>query len=184
MKNVAETHISEAAPNDLDNVGAGPHGAPQIVDDEGVPAPGTAIAGLETSKKGRFAYFKTKQFYIVLILGYVRVASCHVKSERESRGYNIAGYYANPTNRQVLSLCLTATNTFSSLLANNGNSIPAFQTWFNYVLLNLIYTSYTIYRYGFKGYCRFLWTHGWKCMLEPATAAPHGHFKPKLCTTS
>ncbi|MCJ1287311.1 hypothetical protein MMC26_006659 [Xylographa opegraphella] len=132
MKDVGKTHISEAGPSDFDGVGIRAHGEPEIVDDRDVPASGIAIAELETRKKGRFAYFKTKQFYIVLILG------------------------------QVLSLCLTATNTFSSLLANNGNSIPAFQTWFNYVLLNLIYTSYTIYRYGFKGYCRFLWTHGWK----------------------
>jgi len=135
MKNVAETHVSEAGPSHFDNTSAELHGEPEIVDVGEAPAPGTAIAELETSKKGRFAYFKTKQFYIVLILG------------------------------QVLSLCLTATNTFSSLLANNGNSIPAFQTWFNYVFLNLIYTSYTIYRYGFKGYCRFLWTHGWKYII-------------------
>ncbi|MCJ1399775.1 hypothetical protein MMC11_002978 [Xylographa trunciseda] len=122
MKNVAKTHISEVGPTDIDGAGVRPYGEPEIVDDGEAPAPGIAIAELETSKKGRFAYFKTKQFYIVLILG------------------------------QILSLCLTATNTFSSLLANNGNSIPAFQTWFNYVLLNFIYTSYTIYRYGFKGY--------------------------------
>jgi len=67
--------------------------------------------------------------------------------------------------RQVLALCLTATNTFSTLLVMEGTSIPAFQTFFNYVLLNLIFTSYTIYRYGFKGYCRFLWTQGWKYVI-------------------
>ena len=71
MKNVAKTHISEAGPSDFDGAGIGPHGEPEIVDDGEIPAPGIAIAELETSKKGRFAYFKTKQFYIVLILGYV-----------------------------------------------------------------------------------------------------------------
>ena len=59
MKDVAKTHISEARP----------YGEPETVDDGEVRAPGIAIAELETSKKGRFAYFKTKQFYIVLILG-------------------------------------------------------------------------------------------------------------------
>ena len=69
------------------------------------------------------------------------------------------------TFSQVLALCLTATNTFSTFLNNEGTSIPAFQSFFNYVLLNLIYTSYTIYRYGFKGYLRFLWTWGWKYVI-------------------
>ncbi len=80
-----------------------------------------------------FAYIKTRDFWIVLVLG------------------------------QILALCLTATNTFSTLLVNKGTSIPAFQTFINYVFLNLIYTSYTIYKYGLKGYGKFLWKDGWKC---------------------
>jgi len=69
-----------------------------------------------------FEYMKTPRFYGVLLLG------------------------------QILSLALTGTNTFSGLLAVRGNSIPAFQAFFNYVLLNIIYTSITIYKYGFKGW--------------------------------
>ena len=46
-----------------------------------------------------------------------------------------------------------------------GTSIPAFQTFFNYVLLNIIYTSYTIYRYGFKGYAKLLLSWGWKYII-------------------
>ena len=46
---------------------------------------------------------------------------------------------------------------------NEGTSIPAFQTFFNYVLLNLIYTSYTLYRYGFKKWCHLIYKDGWKC---------------------
>lgn len=57
---------------------------------------------------------------------------------------------------------MTATNTFSSLLVGKGTSIPAFQTLFNYVLLTLIYTTYTIYRYGFKKYFKLLLVDGWK----------------------
>jgi len=66
--------------------------------------------------------------------------------------------------RQILALCITATNTFSSLLVGKGTSIPAFQTFFNYVLLNVIYTSYTIYKYGFKGWGRLILKDGWKCV--------------------
>ena len=46
-----------------------------------------------------------------------------------------------------------------------GTSIPAFQTFFNYVLLNLVYTSYTVYRYGVKGYGRFLWRSWWRYII-------------------
>ncbi len=66
-------------------------------------------------------------------------------------------------NRQVLALCLVGTNTFSGLLAAKGTSIPAFQTFFNYVLLNLIYTTYTLYQYGFKKWSRLILKDGWKC---------------------
>jgi len=67
--------------------------------------------------------------------------------------------------RQILALCITATNTFSTLLVNKGTSIPAFQTLFNYVLLTLIYTTYTVYRYGFKKYFMLLWVDGWKYVI-------------------
>lgn len=48
---------------------------------------------------------------------------------------------------------------------NEGTSIPAFQTFFNYVLLNLVYTSYTIYKYGFKKWCRMLLKDGWRYII-------------------
>ena len=65
----------------------------------------------------------------------------------------------------VLSICITSTNTLTTLLGMEGNSIPAFQTFFNYVLLNIIYTSYTIYKYGFKGYGKFLLRDGWRFLI-------------------
>jgi len=68
-------------------------------------------------------------------------------------------------SRQVLSLCITSTNTFSGLLAAEGTSIPAFQSFFNYVLLNLVYTSFTIYRYGFKKWGRLLLKDGWRYFI-------------------
>jgi solute carrier family 35, member F1/2 len=93
------------------------------------------IDDLRQEKKGWLAYMKTKDFYIVLVMG------------------------------QVLALCLTATNTFTTFLVNEGTSIPAFQSLFNYILLSLIYLTYTIYRYGFRGYGRFLYKNWWKYIL-------------------
>ncbi|KAL7275413.1 hypothetical protein RUND412_001641 [Rhizina undulata] len=86
-------------------------------------------------KKGRFAFLKTKQFYAVLFLG------------------------------QLLSLCIVASNTFSTLLANKGTSIPAFQTFFNYAVLNVVFTGYTIHQYGFKNWGLMMWKDGWKYII-------------------
>lgn len=75
---------------------------------------------------------------------------------------------------QLLAIANTATSTFSTLLSQKGTSIPAFQTFFNYVLLNLIFTSYTLYRYGIKGWARMVYKHGWKCMnLSPPPKKNH-----------
>ena len=81
----------------------------------------------------KLAFFKTRDFWFILALG------------------------------QVLAICITGTNTLTTLLAEEGNSIPAFQTLFNYILLNVIYTSYTIYKYGFKKWLHLCIHDGWKC---------------------
>ncbi|KAL2074262.1 hypothetical protein VTL71DRAFT_8040 [Oculimacula yallundae] len=94
-----------------------------------------ALEQLEGQKKAWYSYLLTKDFWIVLAIG------------------------------QVLALCITGTNTFSTLLVQKGTSIPAFQTLFNYVLLTLIYTTYTIYRYGFKKYFKLLMVDGWKYVI-------------------
>lgn len=91
-----------------------------------------ALQSLESKKKHWYTYLTTKDFWIVLVIG------------------------------QVLALCITATNTFSTLLVIKGTSIPAFQTLFNYILLTLIYTTYTIYKYGPKKYFKLLLVDGWK----------------------
>lgn len=94
-----------------------------------------ALETLEKKKTAWYAYLTTADFWIVLALG------------------------------QVLALCITATNTFSTLLVNKGTSIPAFQTWFNYVVLTAIYTTYTIYTYGWKKYLNILKVDGWKYII-------------------
>ena len=115
------------------------HGAPKILDmsnSSNAEQSGTFEPHAEPhrrSKRERLGYLMTKEFWTVLLLG------------------------------QILALCLTGTNTLTTLLVIEGTSIPAFQTFFNYVLLNLIYTSYTVYKYGLKGWARLIWKDGWKC---------------------
>ncbi|PSS28345.1 hypothetical protein M430DRAFT_32759 [Amorphotheca resinae ATCC 22711] len=94
-----------------------------------------AIEALESKKTKWYAYMTTKEFWAVLLLG------------------------------QVLALCITATNTFSTLLVNKGTSIPAFQTLFNYVVLTAIYTTYTVFTYGPKKYFKLLFVDGWKYII-------------------
>jgi solute carrier family 35 protein F1/2 len=87
------------------------------------------------SKGGRFAYLKRRQFWLVLVLS------------------------------QALAVTITGTNTLSTLLSNEGTSIPAFQSLFNYILLNLIYTSFTVYKYGFKGWLKLIYKDGWRYFI-------------------
>ena len=90
---------------------------------------------LVSARRKFFAYMMTPRFYLVLFIG------------------------------QMLSLCITGTNTLTTLLANIGTSIPAFQSLFNYVLLNIVYTSYTLYKYGFSGYFKMLRERWWKYLI-------------------
>jgi solute carrier family 35 protein F1/2 len=112
------------------------HGAVEMTGSDPTTQPPIQTTAEELDqKKGRFGYLKTKQFWIVLCLS------------------------------QALAVSITGTNTLSSLLAGEGTSIPAFQTLFNYILLNIIYTSTTLYKYGFKRWLRLLWTDGWRYFI-------------------
>jgi solute carrier family 35, member F1/2 len=86
--------------------------------------------------RDRVAYLLTKDFWFILVLG------------------------------QILAICITGTNTLTTLLVIEGTSIPAFQTLFNYVLLNAMYTGYTLYRYGVKKWAKMIWKDGWKCWFN------------------
>lgn len=66
---------------------------------------------------------------------------------------------------QILSLCITATNTFSTFLASAGTSIPAFQTIFNYLLLTLVYLPLTLHRTGPRPFLRLVLRDGWKYLI-------------------
>ncbi|KAI1181279.1 DUF914-domain-containing protein [Nemania sp. FL0916] len=93
------------------------------------------LRALEGRKVRWYSYLTTRDFWIVLVVG------------------------------QILALAITSTNTFSSLLVANGTSIPAFQTFFNYVLLTLIYFTYMLYQYGFRKFGRILLYDGWKYFI-------------------
>jgi len=116
------------------------HGAVEMIDpgsnnESNNHPPANTIAAIEASKPSRFSFLRSRQFYIVLLIS------------------------------QALAVAITGTNTLSSLLANEGTSIPAFQTLFNYILLSLIYTSYTLYKYGFKGWCKLIYKDGWRYFI-------------------
>ncbi|KAI1404735.1 DUF914-domain-containing protein [Hypoxylon fuscum] len=98
-------------------------------------AVGQGLQQIEAKKVHWYSYLTTADFWIVLMLG------------------------------QLLALCITATNTFSTFLVNYGTSIPAFQTVFTYILLSLIYLTYTLYVYGPKKYGKILLKDGWKYFI-------------------
>ena len=108
------------------------HGTPEVIDDGGVVH---QYEEREGSRKGRFAYLRTRDFWIVLLL------------------------------TQIIALAQTGTNTLTSLINARGTSIPAFQTFFNYVLLNVVYTSFTLYRYGFAKWTKMLVKDSWRYFI-------------------
>ena len=110
---------------------------PAAADD---PAAQTEAAGegihiLEAQSVHWWSYLKTVDFWVVLAIG------------------------------QVLSLCITATNTFTTFLVNEGANIPAFQTVFNYMLLFLIYTAIFLVREGPREYWRVLRRMWWRYII-------------------
>ncbi|EGS23929.1 uncharacterized protein CTHT_0006390 [Thermochaetoides thermophila DSM 1495] len=66
---------------------------------------------------------------------------------------------------QILSLCITGSNTFTTELAIVGTNIPAFQTLFNYALLTLIYLPISLYNHGVKGWLKIVVRDGWKYFI-------------------
>ncbi|VDC06515.1 unnamed protein product [Peniophora sp. CBMAI 1063] len=69
---------------------------------------------------------------------------------------------------QVVSLCITCTNVTTTELTTRNWALPTTQTWFLYFSLFCIYTPYTIYKYGFKGWAKMIWHDGWKYIILAA----------------
>jgi len=76
---------------------------------------------------------------------------------------------------QVVSLCVTCTNVTTTELVSRNWVLPTTQTFFLYFSLFIIYTPYTIYQYGFKGWCQMLLRDGWKYIIL-AAADVEGNF--------
>ncbi|KIK09040.1 hypothetical protein K443DRAFT_128034 [Laccaria amethystina LaAM-08-1] len=70
---------------------------------------------------------------------------------------------------QVVSLCITCTNVTTTELVNRGWTLSTTQGFFTYFVLFLIYTPYTIYKYGFKGWGKVIARDGWKYIILAAS---------------
>lgn len=66
---------------------------------------------------------------------------------------------------QLLSLCITCTNVTTTELVNRGWTLSTTQGFFLYFTLFLIYTPYTIYQYGFKGWGKVILYDGWRYII-------------------
>ncbi|KAK4119337.1 DUF914-domain-containing protein [Parathielavia appendiculata] len=93
------------------------------------------LSHLEARSKHWYSYFATLDFWAVIAVG------------------------------QILSLCITATNTFSSFLAGVNTNIPAFQTLFNYALLTLIWLPIALYKQGPRRFFSIALRDGWKYFI-------------------
>lgn len=96
---------------------------------------GQALHQIEARNVHWWSYMTTVDFWVVLALG------------------------------QVLALCLTATNTFTTFLVQWGTSIPAFQTLFNYLVIFVIYGSVFMFKRGPTAWFRILFKEGWRYFI-------------------
>ncbi|PPQ63305.1 hypothetical protein CVT24_006750 [Panaeolus cyanescens] len=69
---------------------------------------------------------------------------------------------------QLLSLCITCTNVTTTELVNRKWTLSTTQGFFLYFSLFLVYTPYTIYQYGFKGWGKVMLRDGWKYFILAA----------------
>ncbi|KAG9017167.1 hypothetical protein FRB90_001519 [Tulasnella sp. 427] len=66
---------------------------------------------------------------------------------------------------QLVSLCITCTSVATTSLVQRGFNAPTTQTFFLYFSLFAIYTPYTIYQYGFRGWGKLILRDGWKYFI-------------------
>ncbi|KAK0497203.1 solute carrier family 35 member SLC35F1/F2/F6 [Armillaria luteobubalina] len=70
---------------------------------------------------------------------------------------------------QIVSLCITCTNVTTTELQNHRNwALPTTQSVFLYFSLFMVYTPYTMYKYGIKGWAEMVFRDGWKYMILAA----------------
>ncbi|KAI0923834.1 hypothetical protein AcW1_006684 [Taiwanofungus camphoratus] len=118
---------------------------PQILESEQTsldsprpPLDYSSISGFISSLWRRFASLWTKRFIWSLLAG------------------------------QLVSLCITCTNVTTTELVNRNWSLPTTQTWFLYFSIFIVYTPYTIYQYGFKGWVKMIYKDSWRYIILAA----------------
>ncbi|KAF3765167.1 DUF914-domain-containing protein [Cryphonectria parasitica EP155] len=107
----------------------------KALEDSGYNTNTEGLSKIEARNVRWYSYFTTWDFWLVVALG------------------------------QFLCVCNTATSVFTTLLADYGTSVPAFQTFFNYVLLSLVYIPYMFYRYGWRKVFRIVYKDGWRYFI-------------------
>ncbi len=77
---------------------------------------------------------------------------------------------------QVLALCITATTIFTTKLAQGEVpiSIPTTQSFLNYLVLGVVYTSITLYKKGVSGWLEIMRRRSPYCKLSLHTFALFG----------
>ncbi|KAF8341184.1 DUF914-domain-containing protein [Amanita rubescens] len=80
---------------------------------------------------------------------------------------------------QLVSLCITATNVINTELVNHGLSLPTMQNNFTYFSLFLMFTPYTVYKYGLKGWGNVVLRDGWRYFILAACDAEGNFFAVK-----
>jgi len=98
----------------------------------------SSLGALGKSVKKRLASVLTKRFVLSLLAG------------------------------QIVSLCITCTNVTTTELVGRNWALPTTQTFFLYFSLFAVYTPYTIYQYGFKGWGQMILRDGWKYFILAA----------------
>ncbi|KAH7882285.1 solute carrier family 35 member SLC35F1/F2/F6 [Phlebopus sp. FC_14] len=66
---------------------------------------------------------------------------------------------------QLLSVCLTCTSVITAELVDHNWALPCTQIFFTYLSLFVVYTPYTVHRYGFQGWRKVLLHDGWRYFL-------------------
>ncbi|KAF9820618.1 hypothetical protein IEO21_01321 [Rhodonia placenta] len=110
----------------------------EVVVDPRPPLDYTSLRAFVSSLRVRFVSIWTKRFVLSLLAG------------------------------QLVSLCITCTNVTTTELVDRNWSLPTTQTWFLYFSIFIVYTPYTIYQYGFKGWLKMIWKDGWRYIILAA----------------
>ncbi|CAE6532432.1 unnamed protein product [Rhizoctonia solani] len=69
---------------------------------------------------------------------------------------------------QLVSICITCTSVTTTELVSRNWALPTTQSFFLYFTLFIVYTPYTIYKYGFKGWANVVIEDGWKYFILAA----------------